>query len=328
MLSHSAAHRQTGAEQRPDVKSIPSAQRSRRRQLAVLVVAVALGCRSEPEAADNPGTAPSSAVSAAVSPAARASVAASATSAPSEAAPFSDLPEPVPDWVSVRAAPDCPSDMVSIEGQYCPFVGHRCDEWLQKGRDRCQRYDPKPICEGRLEPRRFCIDRYEYPNVRGALPVVMVSWVEADAACKADGKRLCTESEWTFACETETRWPHPYGFERDAGACNIDRGYRFPDFDAFSNPRKVPDEVDRLDQRLVSGARPRCVSSFGVYDMTGNVDEWVVNEKGKPDVSALKGGYWGPIRARCRPVTRFHNRWFRFYQIGFRCCADPAPADR
>ena len=65
--------------------------------------------------------------------------------------------------------------------------------------------------------------------------------------------------------------------------------------------------------------------------MTGNVDEWVVNErhfepvepgKKRPYISGLKGGYWGPIRARCRPATTSHNEWFRFYQVGFRCCSD------
>ncbi len=155
----------------------------------------------------------------------------------------------------------------------------------------------------------------------------MTSWVEAEQACKAEGKRLCTESEWTFACEGEAKLPYPYGFERNAEACNIDRHYRDPNFSAFSHDRLISDEVSRLDQRVPSGAMSGCVSPFGVHDMTGNVDEWVVNEDPKldkdEDVSSLKGGYWGPIRARCRPVTNSHNRWFRFYQVGFRCCADP-----
>ena len=71
--------------------------------------------------------------------------------------------------------------------------------------------------------------------------------------------------------------------------------------------------------------------------MTGNVDEWVTNEKGKekdkPYVSGLKGGYWGPVRDRCRPMTTDHNQWHTGYQIGFRCCEDvptaaaqPAPS--
>jgi sulfatase modifying factor 1 len=69
----------------------------------------------------------------------------------------------------------------------------------------------------------------------------------------------------------------------------------------------------------------RCVSPFGVHDMTGNVDEWVVNEKGEPYRSGLKGGYFGKIRAQCRPMTTDHNEWFRFYQVGFRCCEAARP---
>ena len=44
-------------------------------------------------------------------------------------------------------------------------------------------------------------------------------------------------------------------------------------------------------------------------------------------MSGLKGGYWGPVRDRCRPMTTDHNQWHTGYQIGFRCCADiPAPS--
>jgi formylglycine-generating enzyme required for sulfatase activity len=217
--------------------------------------------------------------------------------------------------------------MLLVAGTFCPYLGHRCLEWIEEKRDRCRRYEDKPWCEGRTTEKRFCIDRFEYPNQAGALPVVMASWIEAEATCRAEGKRLCTESEWTLACEGAARLPYPYGFTRDPEACNIDRRYRDPDFDAFSNDRAIAAEVGRLDQRVPSGSMPRCVSPFGVFDMTGNVDEWVINEEPKTesgeDVSGLKGGYWGPIRARCRPITNSHNRWFRFYQVGFRCCADP-----
>lgn len=220
----------------------------------------------------------------------------------------------------------CPSDMVHVAGTFCPYVGHRCVEWIDQKRDRCQRYAPPPLCEGRLTRLEYCIDRYEYPNQVGVLPAVMVSYTEALVACGDEGKRLCTEDEWTFACEGETRVPYPYGYERDKTACNIDRAHGFPNFEAFSEPKEVSKEVERLDQRVRSGSMPRCVSPFGVHDMTGNVDEWARNpapdRDAGVDISSLKGGYFGPIRARCRPVTRSHNRWFRFYQVGFRCCRD------
>jgi sulfatase modifying factor 1 len=216
--------------------------------------------------------------------------------------------------------------MVLVQGEYCPYLGHVCDRWLDQRADRCARYRLNPVCAGRPTDMRFCIDRYEYPNLAGVYPLVMASWIEAQAACEAEGKRLCRDSEWTLACEGQERFPYPYGYERDARACNIDRVYRFPDLQAFDEDRRISAEVQRLDQRVPSGSMRRCVSPFGVYDMTGNVDEWVVNEEGEPDVSGLKGGYFGPIRARCRPMTTAHNRWFRFYQVGFRCCAEAAAA--
>ena len=63
------------------------------------------------------------------------------------------------------------------------------------------------------------------------------------------------------------------------------------------------------------------MSPFGVHDMTGNVDEWVVNERGKPYQSALKGGYWSWVRGRCRPSTDGHAEDFGTTRSGFAAAA-------
>jgi sulfatase modifying factor 1 len=224
----------------------------------------------------------------------------------------------------------CPEGMVLVDGDFCQVVGHVCRRRLDGVVERCAEYAAPAICEGEIQHKRFCIDRYEYPNLKGVRPAVMISWLEARAACEVEGKRLCTASEWTLACEGAERLPYPYGYVRDETACNIDRKGTLPDVEAFGNPREIPDEVARLDRRVASGQMPRCTSPYGVQDMTGNVDEWVVNEKHfakpsrpgeeRPFVSALKGGYWGPVRNRCRATTTFHNEWFRYYAVGFRCC--------
>jgi hypothetical protein len=227
---------------------------------------------------------------------------------------------------------DCPEGMLLVEGDYCQVLGHVCLKRIDGPVERCEKYAEPPICEGQIQKKRFCIDRFEYPNLEGVRPVVMVNWMEAKAACESEGKRLCTGSEWTLACEGTERVPYPYGYTRDSTACNIDRPHPDVDEQALLNPRDVSSEVARLDQRVASGQMPRCTSPYGVQDMTGNVDEWVVNEKHfgpapadgseRPFISGLKGGYWGPVRNRCRATTTFHNEWFRFYQIGFRCCAN------
>lgn len=239
--------------------------------------------------------------------------------------------DPVAPVAGVEQA--CPPGMVLIAGEYCPGLMQPCLEWVSGGVRRCARFD-ESRCVGHRFLRRFCIDRYEYPNLAGVKPAVMVSWYDALRACEIEGKRLCLASEWSFACEGVQRYPYPYGQTRDRKVCNFDRPRPSPEpnFELFARPRQVGAEVARLDMRVESGLVAGCVSPFGVQDMTGNVDEWVLNEdhfeqaetedRKPPFISGLKGGYWGPIRAACRPITTAHNEIFRFYQVGFRCCAN------
>ncbi len=221
----------------------------------------------------------------------------------------------------------CPAGMLLVAGDYCPDVRQRCEEMADDDRERCLRFRAPSVCRSeRREPMRYCIDRYEWPGREGAIPQVLVSWNDAARLCREAGRRLCTEDEWTFACEGPEMLPYPWGYTRDETACNIDRHNLAYDRHAVTSgdTARAEAEAARVSQARASGSYPRCVSPFGVHDMTGNVDEWAVSRTGEPFQSALKGGYWGRIRARCRPATRRHDESFRYYQIGFRCCADAA----
>jgi hypothetical protein len=219
----------------------------------------------------------------------------------------------------------CPAGMLEIDGDYYNYVEQYCTRWLQVERDRCGEFAQTGRTFGPPTHFHFCIDEYEWPNVAGTKPVVGVDWDTAKAECTGAGKRLCEDREWTLACEGREMLPYPYGYARDPDACNIDKPYIVPNDAAYHDPATRAQEIARLDQRDPSGVREGCVSPFGVHDMTGNVDEWVVNPPGKigekPYRSGLKGGYWGPVRNRCRPMTVDHNEWHSGYQIGFRCCA-------
>ena len=227
-----------------------------------------------------------------------------------------------------EAHSSCPTGMVDVEGDYCPWVEQKCLRWLDpETKMRCAEFAPTSECLTKTVRKHMCMDKYEYPNRVGADPVVMKTWYEAGATCSGQAKRLCAESEWTLACEGEERLPYPYGYARSSEACNIDKPHPDVDEKALANASTRTAEAQRLWQGEPSGSRDACVSPFGVHDMTGNVDEWVVNESGKPYKSALKGGYWGPVKTRCRPSTVAHAEDFSFYQIGFRCCSDPGAPD-
>jgi sulfatase modifying factor 1 len=245
----------------------------------------------------------------------------------------------------------CPEGMVLAFGDYCPEALQKCivhhdefknDEARKRKKreagdesgtstvsERCLRYEAPVICASKQRrPMRFCIDRYEWPNQKGELPALLVSWLDARKQCEGIGKRLCTEDEFNFACEGEAMLPYTYGYERDPAKCNIDRPYRKRERKLAKYDRCMKDpvcraELQKLDQRLPAGSLPACVSPFGAYDLNGNINEWVFRPKEKPpNRSGLKGGWWGPVRGRCRPTVGFHKEEDYGYEDGFRCCAD------
>lgn len=249
----------------------------------------------------------------------------SAPASPAAGAGGSGAPAVTGDGAVAAAEPSgpCPEDMVYVDGWYCPVLPYVCRRYVDEAEYRCAEYVRERRCLGDPERRRFCIDRYEWPNRVGEAPRVYVSWHEAKQACRSVDKRLCRRSEWVLACEGPKRLPYPWGYVRQPSPCNIDRAPVPFDVGAMMDERDRDQELDRLWQADRIGAHPNCVSSYGVADMAGNVDEWTDNRADDPSTdhpSTLNGGYWGPVRDTCRLTTTKHGPEFRFYQVGFRCC--------
>ena len=217
----------------------------------------------------------------------------------------------------------CPGGMRYVEGLHHDQVQRLCTDFRF---GRCFSFlDGLVARESRATPVRVCMDQYEWPNRAGAEPVVMLRFTEAEAKCRSVGKRMCTEVEWEMACEGPAASPWPYGFRQDDNACNASKPYKPVSEERLaSQEREIREkETRRVWQGEPSGAYPACVSSFGVVDMVGNVEEWVATSRPEWAFrSSLKGGYWSKPWAGCRGTNDSHGPRFRFYEVGFRCCKD------
>jgi len=148
------------------------------------------------------------------------------------------------------------------------------------------------------------------------IPATRMSWHAAKTACDKAGMRLCTEREWLSACQ---------------GALAIDddgdgefsddlvEGTQYP-YSDFHNPRLCWSGKKRETFRPVYTAEmPDCVSQKGVYDLVGNVEEWVGDT---PETAILMGGAYDTPKdkARCYRANKTFGAGYASKRSGFRCC--------
>lgn len=245
----------------------------------------------------------------------------------------------------------CPDDMVLVEGEYCTHIDNEqapdtagntagggakdievverecLKEWYapQNKKKVCEEFSSQGRCTGKMIKKRFCIDRYAWPNKKGYKPEVMNRFHQAQVKCAAVSKRLCTESEWTLSCEGPKMKPFPYGYVRDAKKCHGDEEWDGPNM--LKVAQRDRQELLRLYKGQPSG-QPECKSDYGVYDLPGDTDEVVASEtfepgwRGKYDSVHTGGPWYKGVRNQCRPKIYTHDEGFYYYFLSFRCCAD------
>ena len=177
--------------------------------------------------------------------------------------------------------------------------------------------------------KAFCMDTYEASNdgnqvaqsVEGVAPWNEVAWDDAQAACEAAGKSLCTEEQWITACDGRfglgKEREFSYGDDFTPGQCND------------SNTEQPPAPVN-------CGAKPNCKTpenEFGgevVYDLNGNVAEWVNFNRSKNPPYAIIGGRYSSAcpdpskqcELKCNNIFPLTDGNVERIGIGFRCCAE------
>ncbi|MDI3288983.1 hypothetical protein [Polyangium sp. 15x6] len=257
--------------------------------------------------------------------------------------------------VKATAPRPCPPEMVLVQGKLCvdrfeaTLVDAASGEALSPdfpvtpnlmeitlgdwstGRSRMgsvhARAMPLPLLPGWQRGQK--LDVMAVPR-RLARPNGYLTGLVAESACAAAGKRLCTLPEFVLACRGQDDTPFPYGDTYVEGTCNVFRE---------AHPAAILHDnasIGHLDPRLNhvragdtplfrrTGATPACRSRWGndaIYDMVGNLDEWVDEGNG-----AFAGGFYArSTRSGCDAVVTAHPRSYLDYSTGVRCCKDAEP---
>jgi formylglycine-generating enzyme len=163
----------------------------------------------------------------------------------------------------------------------------------------------------------------------GAVPQGYLSYYTAKKACESAGKRLCSEREWVTACGGERGLKFPYGEKYRAQACNVYRHFHPASY--LHENSSLGHRDPRLNLLVEEGGDPLlrltgttsdCASRWGadaVYDMVGNVDEWVEGES-RP---VFVGGFYARSTYKgCEAKVDVHAAAYYDYSTGTRCCLD------
>lgn len=155
---------------------------------------------------------------------------------------------------------------------------------------------------------------YNYGNSsRNNHPMNAVNWYGAKEYCEWAGKRLLTEAEWKYAAYGTDGRKYPWGNEE--ASCYyavMDDGDKHggSDSDGCGKDRTWP-----------VGSKEAGKSPFGLYDMGGNVWEWVEDcYDSSCAYRVLRGGGWFSGSYSLRSSDRYGDKPTHMnYFNGFRC---------
>ena len=226
------------------------------------------------------------------------------------------------DHQDIGAADERPVHEVTLEGfaiglysvtvaEYMHFVEDtqsHYPEWLEEGNE----YHIETGSDNYYRNRGSGLDNRNYP-------IVGISWKNAIAYCQwlseqtAEHYELPTEAQWEYACRAGSNTTY-----------------------CFGNTKQQLDDYAWYSENADGVLHPvgeKQANAWGLYDMHGNVYEWIKNwygdysDESQENTSGaesgpyhvIRGGGWGSNASRCRSASRRHGGpYARDHAVGFR----------
>ena len=136
-------------------------------------------------------------------------------------------------------------------------------------------------------------------------PVITVDWFQANAYCEWRGSSLPTDAQWEKAARGTDERTYPWGEGIDCYKANYQEA-------CIGDTTEVGSYLDG-------------VSPYGLYDMAGNVWEWMLNLE-SPEIGEIRGGSYNYYVKDARSTNRFKILSdYHFSDLGFRCAKDAKP---
>ncbi len=168
---------------------------------------------------------------------------------------------------------------------------------------------------------RLAYDGQTFSVIPGyeAHPATLVTWFGARGYCEAVGGRLPTEAEWEKAARGEDGRVYPWGGDIEPANANH---YKSGDpFEGGLNQVGNTTPVGFYNGQAYDGYQTMdSPSTYGLYDMAGNVWQWVGDVYPDTHLRILRGGSKMDYGYDLRTWT-FNSAEPDFYgpSIGFRC---------